>query len=40
MPTFKGQLNDKAIDAVIGYMEHLDEFDPKTGKYLKADAAK
>ena len=40
MPTFKGQLNDKAIDAVIGYMEHLDEFDPKTGKHLKAAAAK
>ena len=36
MPTFKGQLNDRAIDAVIGYMEHLEEFDPKTGKYLKA----
>jgi cytochrome c oxidase subunit 2 len=40
MPTFKGQLNDKAIDALIGYMEHLDDFDPKTGKYLKAPAAK
>ena len=40
MPTFKGQLNDKAIDAVIGFMEHLDDFDPKTGKYLKAPAAK
>jgi len=35
MPTFKGQLNDKAIDAVIGMMQHLDEFDAKTGKYLK-----
>lgn len=35
MPTFKGQLNDKAIDAVIGMMQHLNEFDPKTGKYLK-----
>ena len=40
MPSFKGQLNDKAIDAMIGYMEHLGDFDPKTGKYLKADAAK
>ena len=40
MPTFKGQLNDKAIDAVIGFMEHLQDFDPKTGKYLKAAAAK
>ena len=38
MPTFKGQLNDRMIDAVIGYMKHLDEFDPKTGKYLKAAA--
>jgi cytochrome c oxidase subunit 2 len=35
MPSFKGQLNDKAIDAVIGMMRHLDEFDAKTGKYLK-----
>ena len=35
MPSFKGQLNDKAIDAVIGMMQHLDDFDPKTGKYLK-----
>ena len=40
MPSFKGQLNDKAIDAMIGYMEHLSDFDPKTGKYMKADAAK
>ena len=40
MPSFKGQLNDKAIDAMIGYMEHLGDFDPKTGKYMKADAAK
>ena len=38
MPTFKGQLNDRGIDAVIGFMKHLDEFDPKTGKYLKAAA--
>lgn len=35
MPSFKGQLNDKAIDAVIGMMQHMDDFDPKTGKYLK-----
>jgi len=40
MPSFKGQLNDLAIDAIIGFMEHMNEFDPKTGKYLKADAAK
>ena len=29
MPTFKGQLTDKAIDALIGMMKHLDEFDAK-----------
>jgi cytochrome c oxidase subunit 2 len=34
MPTFKGQLNDKAIDALIGYMQNLDKLDPKTGKLL------
>ncbi|MBU3682482.1 MAG: c-type cytochrome [Phycisphaerales bacterium] len=34
MPTFKGQLNDVAIDALIGYMQHLDQLDPKTGKLL------
>jgi cytochrome c oxidase subunit 2 len=32
MPTFKGQLGDKAIDAIIGFMKHIEEFDPKTGK--------
>ena len=26
MPTFEGQLNDRAIDALIGMMQHLDEF--------------
>jgi len=35
MPTFKGQLDDRAIDAIIGMMQHLDEFDPKNGKWLK-----
>jgi len=35
MSTFKGQLNDTAIEAIIGMMKHLDEFDPKTGKWLK-----
>jgi cytochrome c oxidase subunit 2 len=35
MPSFKGQLNDRAIDAVIGMMQHLDDFDPKTGASLK-----
>jgi cytochrome c oxidase subunit 2 len=34
MPTFKGQLNDLAIDALIGYMQHIDQLDPKTGKLL------
>jgi hypothetical protein len=26
MPTFEGQLDDRAIDALIGMMQHLDEF--------------
>lgn len=41
MPTFQGQLNDTAIEALIGFMKHLDEFDAK-GKWKKAaaDAAK
>lgn len=29
MPTFKGQLNDRGVDAIIGMMKHLDEFDAK-----------
>jgi cytochrome c oxidase subunit 2 len=33
MPTFQGQLSDKAIDALIGMMKHLDEFDAK-GKWI------
>lgn len=36
MPTFRGQLNDKAIDALIGMMQHLDEFDAK-GNWIKKD---
>ena len=28
MPTFEGQLNDRAIDALIGMMKNLDEFNP------------
>ena len=32
MPTFRGQLSDKAIDAIIGMMRHVDEFDAK-GKW-------
>lgn len=39
MPTFRGQLNDKAIDAVIGMMEHLDEFDTKAPFAKKTDGA-
>lgn len=39
MPTFKGQMNERAIEAITGFMKHLDEFDPKTGKYLKAEPA-
>ena len=33
MPTFQGQLNDRAIDAIIGMMEHLAEFDSVTGEF-------
>ncbi|MBL9140494.1 MAG: hypothetical protein JNK53_01390, partial [Phycisphaerae bacterium] len=36
MPTFKGQIPDRGIDAIIGYMKHLDQFDPKTGKPIAA----
>ncbi|MSR28671.1 MAG: cytochrome c oxidase subunit II [Phycisphaerales bacterium] len=39
MPTFKGQLNDRGIDAVIGMMQHLDEFNAK-GVWTKATSAK
>lgn len=34
MPTFKGQIDDRGIDAIIGMMRNLDKFDPKTGKPL------
>jgi cytochrome c oxidase subunit 2 len=34
MPTFKGQISDKGIQALIDFMKHLDEFDAK-GNYLK-----
>jgi hypothetical protein len=27
MTSFKGQLSDRAIDALIGMMKHIDEFD-------------
>ena len=39
MPTFRGQLNDKAIDALIGMMQHLDEFDTKSPWAKKSDGA-
>jgi cytochrome c oxidase subunit 2 len=35
MPTFKGQLNDRGVEAVIGMMRHLDEFDAK-GAWTKS----
>ncbi len=34
MPTFKGQLNDRGVEAITGMMQHLDEFDAK-GAYTK-----
>ncbi|MFM7050586.1 MAG: cytochrome c oxidase subunit II [Planctomycetota bacterium] len=39
MPTFRGQLSDKAIDALIGMMRHLDEFDAKGNWTKKTDGA-
>lgn len=40
MPTFRGQISDRGIDALIGMMKHLDEFDAK-GQWKKAaEAAK
>ncbi len=38
MPTFKGQIPDRGIDAIIGMIRHLDQFDSK-GKPLAAPAA-
>lgn len=29
MPTFQGQLNDTAVEALIGFMKNLDQFDSK-----------
>ena len=37
MPTFKGQLNDRMVEAITGMMKHLDEFDAK-GKWKNAPA--
>ncbi|MSQ91240.1 MAG: cytochrome c oxidase subunit II [Phycisphaerales bacterium] len=38
MPTFKGQLNDRGIEAITGMMQHLDEFDSK-GAWTKTPPA-
>jgi hypothetical protein len=38
MPTFKGQIPDRGIDAIVGMIRHLDQFDSK-GKPLAAPAA-
>lgn len=40
MPTFKGQLNEKAIQAIIGMMQHLDQFDDKGKPKPGTDAAR
>lgn len=40
MPTFKGQIDDRGIDAIIGYMKQLELFDPKTGKPLAQTGSK
>ncbi len=41
MPTFQGQLSDLGIDAIIGFMKHLNEFDAKGAlKKPAADAPK
>lgn len=37
MPTFKGQLDDRKIDALISFMKHLDQFDAK-GKLINPPA--
>ncbi len=29
MPTFKGQLNDRMVEALIGMMKNVDQFDAK-----------
>ena len=39
MPTFQGQLDDLGIDALVGFMQHLNEFDSK-GKLKAAQPAK
>ncbi len=37
--SFKGEIYDKGIDALFGMMKKLDEFDPKTGAWLKTPPA-
>ena len=39
MATFQGQLNDRAIDALIGMMQNLDEFNPD-GSFKDEDRIK
>lgn len=39
MPTFQGQLDDRALDALMGFMQRLNEFDSK-GKFKAPAAAK
>lgn len=38
MPTFKGQLTDRGVDAVIGMIKHISEFDAK-GVWTKGSPA-
>ena len=33
MPHFRGQLSDRAVDAIIGMIKNIDQFDPK-GRYV------
>ena len=33
MPHFRGQLSDRAVDAIIGMIKNIDQFDPK-GRYI------
>jgi cytochrome c oxidase subunit 2 len=38
MPTFKGQLKEREIDAITEFIKHLDEFD-NAGNRIKPAAA-
>jgi len=33
MPHFRGQLSDRAVDALIGMIKNIDQFDAK-GRYI------